>query len=133
MSQDQARPLTVISLRANDYSSDSKSVTISLKTKHSKAGQKYSVPIECFYDLIGDLERLNAAGRARPIEPPVRPMAVSSSAHDLVDCLRIRLNGHQGNIAEYAAKPRAGGANCASGGGLSSVELTGEGSGEVEK
>jgi hypothetical protein len=53
-------PISVTALRAEDYSPDAKNVIISLATKYSNVERKYSVPIECLYDLITDLKRLNA-------------------------------------------------------------------------
>jgi hypothetical protein len=35
-------------------------VVISLTTKYSTAERTYSVPLECFDDLVVDLQRLNA-------------------------------------------------------------------------
>ena len=52
-------PVRVAALRANAYSSDDKSVIISLTTKCSSAERTYSVPLECFHDLVVDLQRLN--------------------------------------------------------------------------
>jgi hypothetical protein len=69
MSQDDTVPVSIIALRADAYSADGKNVIISLKTKFSTAERKYSVPLECFYDLIVDLQRLNASKEATSIEP----------------------------------------------------------------
>jgi hypothetical protein len=63
MSQDKTIPVNVVAFRAEDYSPDGKNVIISLTTKYSIADRKFSVPIECFHDLILDLQRLNT----RPI------------------------------------------------------------------
>ena len=60
MDQNEQNSVSVIALRAEDYSPDGKNVIISLTTKYSTAERKYSVPIECFYDLVRDLQRLNA-------------------------------------------------------------------------
>ena len=53
MSQDEKEiiPVSVIALRADAYSPDD-NIVISLRTKFSSAERKYSVPIECFHDLI---------------------------------------------------------------------------------
>lgn len=59
MNQDESLPVSIIALRAESYSADGRSVVISLRTKFSIAERKYSVPIECFHDLIVDLQRLN--------------------------------------------------------------------------
>jgi len=55
-----AYPISVVALRAQSYSSDDKTVVISLTTKYSSAERTYSVPLECFDDLVVDLQRLNA-------------------------------------------------------------------------
>jgi hypothetical protein len=70
MSQDEKEslPVSVIALRADAYSTDG-NVVISLRTKYSSAERKYSVPIECFHDLIVDLQRLNASRAREPSEP----------------------------------------------------------------
>ncbi len=60
MSHDDALPVSVIALRAEGYTTDGNNIVISLRTKFSSAERKYSVPLECFRDLIVDLHRLNA-------------------------------------------------------------------------
>jgi hypothetical protein len=40
------------------------------------------VPIECFHDLIVDLQRLNAAASATSIEAPIQPAIVPSPSDD---------------------------------------------------
>ena len=75
MIQDKTTPISVAALRADDYSPDGKNVIISLTTTYSTAERKYSVPIECFQDLIVDLHRLNAATSALSVETPVQPAA----------------------------------------------------------
>ena len=57
MSQDET--VSVVSFRAEDYSADS--VVVSLRTKFSSAERKYLVPLECFRDLIVDLQRLSVS------------------------------------------------------------------------
>ncbi|MGA8998442.1 MAG: hypothetical protein WB463_11230 [Pseudolabrys sp.] len=52
--------MSVLALRAEGYSSDGNSVILSLRTKFSGAERKYSVPLDCFRDLIVDLQRLDA-------------------------------------------------------------------------
>ena len=52
----------VDALRAVGVSADGREITISVRTRYSAAERLYSVPIECFYDLIVDLRRLNSAG-----------------------------------------------------------------------
>jgi hypothetical protein len=71
MIQDKIIPVSVIALRADDYSPDGKNVIVSLTTKFSTAERKYSVPVECFHDFIVDLQRLNAAASATSIETPI--------------------------------------------------------------
>ena len=70
MSQDEKEslPVSVIALRADAYSTDG-NVVISLRTKYSSAERKYSVPIECFHDLIVDFQRLNGSRSREPSEP----------------------------------------------------------------
>ena len=53
-------PVRVVSLRAEAYSADEKFVIITLTTKYSTAERTYSVPLECFDDLVMDLQRLHA-------------------------------------------------------------------------
>jgi hypothetical protein len=83
MNQDKTIPINVTALRAEDYSPDGKNVIISLTTKYSTAERKYSVPVECFFDLIVDLQRLNAATGARSIEAPIQPAIAPNPAEDL--------------------------------------------------
>ncbi|MGB6348541.1 MAG: hypothetical protein WBG10_00800 [Pseudolabrys sp.] len=59
-------PVSVVALRADAYSPDG-NVVISLRTKFSSAERTYSIPLECFRDLIVDLQRLNAN---KTVEPP---------------------------------------------------------------
>jgi hypothetical protein len=82
MSQDKTIPISVIALRADDYSRDGKNVIISLTTKYSTAERKYSVPVECFHDLILDLQRLNAVASAASIETPTQPAVVPNPADE---------------------------------------------------
>jgi hypothetical protein len=69
MSQDEILPVSVVALRAESYSPDG-SVVISLRAKFSTAERMYSVPLECFHDLIVDLQRLNASKEAEPLMQP---------------------------------------------------------------
>ena len=77
MSQEEALPVSVVALRADGYSPDGKSVIISLRTKFSNAERKYLVPIECFHDLIVDLQRLNANQSAEP-SPQLEEMSIAA-------------------------------------------------------
>ena len=69
------RPISVIAMRADDYSPDGKTINISLTTKYSAAERKYSVPIECLRDLIMDLQRLNAAAQKPASRHPLIAVA----------------------------------------------------------
>lgn len=60
MDEDRSVPINVIAVRALEYSADAKDLVISLTTKYSRADRIYSVPLQCFYDLILDLRRLNS-------------------------------------------------------------------------
>jgi hypothetical protein len=82
MIQDKTIPISVIALRADDYSPDGKNVIISLTTKYSTAERKYSVPVECFHDFIVDLQRLNAAASATSIENPIQPAVAPNPSDD---------------------------------------------------
>ena len=55
-----ALPVSVIAMRAEAFSPDDKTVVVSLTTKYSSVERTYSVPLECFHDLVDDLQRLNA-------------------------------------------------------------------------
>ena len=83
MNEDKTIPISVLALRADGYSPDGKDVIISLTTKYSTAERKYSVPIECFYDLITDLQRLNAPAGATSIEASSQPAVAPNPAEDL--------------------------------------------------
>ena len=82
MSQNKTIPISVIALRAVDYSPDCKDVIISLTTKYSTAKRKFSVPVECLHDLIVDLQRLNAAKIATSIEIPIQPAVAPNPIDD---------------------------------------------------
>ena len=79
-------PVSIVALRAESYAASGDSIVISLQTKYSTAERKYSVPVECFYDLIVDLRRLNAAVTPKePDEPcgkdePFLPLAMPVAA-----------------------------------------------------
>jgi hypothetical protein len=72
MGQDDSVPVSVVAFRAEALSPDGNSVLISLRTKFSVAERKYSVPLECFRDLIVDLQRLSASMESRSAEPSRR-------------------------------------------------------------
>jgi hypothetical protein len=69
-------PVSIVALRAECCSSDG-NLVISLRTKFSSAERKYSVPLECFLDLIVDLQRLNAS---KTTESLIQPKATSVAA-----------------------------------------------------
>ena len=75
----QQIPVSVVALRAESYSEGGDSIVVSLRTKYSTAERKYSVPVECFHDLIVDLQRLNAS-RAREPSEPLLPLEESTVA-----------------------------------------------------
>jgi hypothetical protein len=83
MSEEKTTPISVSALRADDYSPDGKNVIISLTTSFSTAERKYSVPIECFADLIVDLRRLNSAVSATSIKTINKPAVARKYADDL--------------------------------------------------
>lgn len=64
----EAIPVSVVALRADAYTADG-NVIISLLTKFSSAERKYSIPIECFHDLIIDLHRLNTSKVGEAADP----------------------------------------------------------------
>ncbi len=61
MTDDKTFPIGVTALRADDYSPDGRNIIMSLRTKYSNVERKYSVPVDCFYEFIVDLKRLNAS------------------------------------------------------------------------
>jgi len=83
MNQENTSPVSVIALRADGYSPDGKDLIISLTTKYSAAERKFSVPVECFYDLIVDLQRLNSTARNALSETPNQPNALQKPSQDL--------------------------------------------------
>lgn len=76
MEQESTKSVGVSALRAIGLSPDGKEVTISLRMRYSTSERTYSVPIECFYDLIVDLRRLNASAGSEMPEAP------ETEAHD---------------------------------------------------
>jgi hypothetical protein len=53
-------PISVVALRAERYSAGDGNIVVSLRAKYS-AERQYSIPVECFEDLIVDLRRLSAS------------------------------------------------------------------------
>ena len=68
MTEHKKLPISVTALRANDYSPDGKNIIMSVTTKYSNVDRKYSIPLECFYDFIVDLHRLNANADRHKVE-----------------------------------------------------------------
>ena len=64
----KAPPISIVALRAEGYSADGAEVIVSLRTKYSAAERRYSVPLECFRDLLLDLQRLEAITQSAPEE-----------------------------------------------------------------
>ena len=60
MDRDSHAPIGITALRAVGVSEDGTSIILSLTVKYSRAERTYTVPIDCFEDLIVDLRRLNA-------------------------------------------------------------------------
>lgn len=82
MSQDNTLPIDVTALRASDYTPDGKNVIISMSMQYS-AERTLSVPVECLYGLIADLQKLNSAKGVTPIKPPEQAVATPQPAKDL--------------------------------------------------
>lgn len=75
-------PIDVTALRAKDYTSDGKNIIISLGTR-SSTEQTLSVPVECLYDLIADLQKLNSKKSVDPLQQPMGSSARPLPAKDL--------------------------------------------------
>jgi hypothetical protein len=82
MNQDKI-PISVTALRAEDYSSDGKNIIISMKVKYTNTERMYSIPVECFYDLITDLRRLNATTGTTSIDTSIQPAVGPNSAEKI--------------------------------------------------
>ena len=80
MNQETTVPIHVAALRVDGYSPDRKDLIISLTTKYSTAERKYSVPLECFYDLIVDLQRLSASTDGMEGEASIQPLRSANAA-----------------------------------------------------
>ena len=68
MQQSKMSPIHALDFRADGYSSDDKNIIVSLATKYSAERRAYSVPVECLYDFIADLQKLKSSTGAEPIE-----------------------------------------------------------------
>src|SRR5262245_19719818 len=60
MSQNKIFPIDVVDFRADNYSSDGKSVVVSLTTKYSAERRTYALPLACLHSFIADLQKLYA-------------------------------------------------------------------------
>jgi len=65
---EQRLPVSAVALRAESYSAADDSIVISIRTRYSTAERTYSVPVECFQDLIVDLRRLSLSAPTAPCE-----------------------------------------------------------------
>jgi hypothetical protein len=82
MKPSKTPPINVIALRANDCTPDGNNIIISLITRYS-AEREYSVPVECLYDLIADLQKLKFPEGATPINARGQPVTAPQQAKDL--------------------------------------------------
>ena len=82
MTESKQVPIDVTALRANDRTPNGKNIIISLKTRYSTE-REYSVPVECLYELIADLQKLNSPHSTVSTKPPDQPIAVAQRAKDL--------------------------------------------------
>jgi hypothetical protein len=64
MNQSKTPPISVIDIRAHEYSADGRAIMISLATKYSAERRTYSVPVECLHTLIADLRTLKRPSEA---------------------------------------------------------------------
>ena len=82
MNQGKAIPIDIAAVRAKDYSLDGKNVIISMTTRFSTE-QAFSVPVECLYELIADLQKLNSAKGASAAKTAVAPITKPQPANEL--------------------------------------------------
>jgi hypothetical protein len=81
----QPVPVSVVALRAESYSADG-NIVVSLRAKYSTSERKYSIPVECFRDLIVDLQRLSKsppnppAGKSSNQTEPMLPLEIPVAA-----------------------------------------------------
>lgn len=69
----QSPTVSVVALRAENYSADGANLIVSLRTKYSTAERKYAIPLECFHDLIVDLRRLSVTALTDKPNTEVEP------------------------------------------------------------
>ena len=82
MNQGKVTPIEVAAVRATDYNLDGKNVIISMTPRFS-AEQTFSVPVECLYELIADLQKLNSAKGASAAKPAAAPITKPQPANEL--------------------------------------------------
>jgi hypothetical protein len=64
-------PISVVALRAESYSVGDDNIVVSLRAKYSSAERRYSIPVECFEDLIVDLRRLSSPVSRKPTDKAI--------------------------------------------------------------
>ena len=79
MQQSKIPPISAIDFRADDYSADGKNIIISLATKYAAERRSYSVPVECLYDFIADLQKLKSS-RDTPVSHDAAATDASNTA-----------------------------------------------------
>src|SRR4029078_7942731 len=78
---EQRVPVSVVAVRAENYSSEDDSIVISLRTKYSTAERIYSVPADCLEDLIADLRRLSYLHQKWRLKGPTDQLSRSSRSN----------------------------------------------------
>jgi len=78
---EQRVPVSVVALRAENYSAEDDSIVISLRTKYSTAERIYSVPADCLEDLIADLRRLSYLHPKWRLKGPTDQLSRSSRSN----------------------------------------------------
>jgi hypothetical protein len=76
-------PISVTALRAEGYSPDGNNIIISFTVKFLGTKRKYSVPVECFYDLIASLQMLNATIGTKSIDTSIESVVGPKSAEKI--------------------------------------------------
>jgi hypothetical protein len=64
-------PVRINALRAVRYSAGDKELIIGLTTQYSGAERQYVIRVECFYDLITDLQRLSVSSETASFETSI--------------------------------------------------------------
>jgi hypothetical protein len=83
-------PISVVALRADNYRHEDKTLIISLTTKYSAIERKYLVPLECLYDFIVDLQRLDVFSNIASFNNANRTVAGANADNALVGKPRVR-------------------------------------------